>query len=77
MNRLCAPHTLDPLLAGPIMLTASEFDDPVVFVHDALLDPRATATNLRKLADEVPSGSPTLSFELGTSRHAPSTAPRR
>ena len=68
---------LDPLLASRIF-TASEFDDLVTFVRDALLDPRATPINLRKLVPaELPSGNPTLSFEFGTTRHAPSTAPRR
>jgi cytochrome c peroxidase len=69
---------LDPLLASPITLTASEFDDLVTFVRSALLDPRATPIYLRKLVPaELPSGNPTLSFEFGTTRHAPPTTPHR
>jgi cytochrome c peroxidase len=59
----------DPLLAAPVGLTASEVDDLVAFVRDALLDPRATPGNLRKLVpSELPSGNPTLTFEFDTTR---------
>jgi cytochrome c peroxidase len=67
---------LDPLLAKPTVLTASEFDDLVAFVRDALLDRRATPANLRKLIPrELPSGRPTLIFELGSQKYARPTAP--
>jgi cytochrome c peroxidase len=56
---------LDPLLANPIVLTDSEFDDLVAFVRDALLDPRAAPARLRKLVPaHVPSGDPPLTFEF-------------
>jgi cytochrome c peroxidase len=56
---------LDPRLATPIELTASEFADLLEFVRDALLDPRATPEHLRKLVPrEVPSGRAVLSFEF-------------
>jgi cytochrome c peroxidase len=56
---------LDPRLARPITLTASEFDDLVAFVRDALLDPRARPANLRKLIPPaLPSGHPPLTFEF-------------
>ena len=67
---------LDPLLAKPIVLTASEFNDLVAFVRDALLDPRTTPANLRKLIPRaLPSGQPPLNFEFGSKKRAPSTAP--
>lgn len=67
---------LDPLLAKPTVLTASEFDDLVAFVRDALLDRRATPANLHKLIPrELPSGRPTLIFELASQKHARPTAP--
>jgi cytochrome c peroxidase len=57
---------LDPLLANAIVLTPDEFNDLVAFVRDALLDPRATPANLRKLIPrELPSGHPPLIFEFG------------
>jgi len=68
---------LDPLLAPPITLTASEFNDLLAFVRDALLDPRARPQDLRKLIPSaLPSGHPPLTFEFGTTamianRHAP------
>jgi cytochrome c peroxidase len=56
---------LDPLLANPIVLTDSEFDDLVAFVRDALLDPRARPAKLHKLVPaQVPSGAPPLTFEF-------------
>jgi cytochrome c peroxidase len=67
---------LDPLLARPIVLTASELNDLVAFVRDALLDPRTTPANLRKfIPRELPSGQPPLIFEFGSKKRAPSTAP--
>jgi hypothetical protein len=46
------------------------------FVRDALLDRRATPANLRKLIPrELPSGRPTLIFELGSQKHARPTVP--
>jgi cytochrome c peroxidase len=63
---------LDPLLTKPIVLTGSEFDDLVAFVRDALLDPRATPANLRKLVPRaLPSGQPPLNFQFGSKKHAP------
>jgi cytochrome c peroxidase len=60
---------LDPLLAKPIVLTGSEFNDLVAFVRDALLDPRATPAKLRKLIPrELPSGRPPLIFEFGAGK---------
>jgi cytochrome c peroxidase len=56
---------LDPRLARPITLTASEFNDLVAFVRDALLDPRARPASLRNLVPSaLPSGHPPLTFEL-------------
>jgi cytochrome c peroxidase len=56
---------LDPLLANPIVLTDSEFDDLLAFVRDALLDPRATPAKLHKLVPaQVPSGDLPLTFEF-------------
>ena len=43
-----ASRRLDPLLAKPIDLSRSEFNDLVAFVRDALLDPRATASEPAK-----------------------------
>jgi cytochrome c peroxidase len=68
--------TLDPLLAKPIVLTGSEFNDLVALVRDALLDPRATPAKLRKLIPrELPSGQPPLIFEFGAGKRAPSSSP--
>jgi cytochrome c peroxidase len=62
---------LDPRLATPIELTLAEFDDLLVFVRDALLDPRATPAKLRKLVPrELPSGRPVLFFEFDRARRA-------
>jgi cytochrome c peroxidase len=69
---------LDPLLAKPIVLSEPEFNDLVAFVRDALLDPRATTANLRKLIPrELPSGRPPLIFELGSGKRVPSMARSR
>jgi cytochrome c peroxidase len=69
---------LDPLLAKPILLSEPEFNDLVAFVRDALLDPRASSANLRKLiARELPSGKPPLTFEFGSRKRAPSMARSR
>jgi cytochrome c peroxidase len=60
---------LDPQLANAIFLTPDEFNDLVAFVRDAILDPRATPANLRKLIPrELPSGHPPLIFEFGEDR---------
>jgi cytochrome c peroxidase len=62
---------LDARLAIPIVLARSEFDDLLAFVRDALLDPRATPENLRKLVPRnVPSGRAVLSFEFDQARRA-------
>jgi cytochrome c peroxidase len=67
---------LDPLLAKPIVLSESQFSDLVAFVRDALLDPRATPANLRKLLPrDLPSGQSQLTFEFDSKRRAPPTAP--
>ncbi|MEP6812578.1 MAG: cytochrome c peroxidase [Actinomycetota bacterium] len=69
---------LDPLLANQIALTDSEFDNLVAFVRNALLDPRATAANLRRLVPaRLPSGESPLTFEFGQTRRTPSRRPRR
>jgi cytochrome c peroxidase len=55
---------VDPLLAEPIDLSEGELFSLVVFVRDALLDDRATAVNLCRLAPgSVPSGFPTMFIE--------------
>jgi cytochrome c peroxidase len=67
---------LDPLIASPIVLTDSQFDDLVAFVRDGPLDPRATPARLRKLVPaHIPSGDPPLTFEFDRMQRAPSTAP--
>jgi cytochrome c peroxidase len=69
---------LDPLLATPITLSDSEFDDLLTFVRDALLDPRATTSHLRKLIPpELPSGQTPLIFELNHRQATQSSAPHR
>jgi cytochrome c peroxidase len=56
---------LDPFLATPTQLSTDEVDDLVAFIGDGLLDPRALPDSLRKLIPkQVPSGRPTLTFEL-------------
>jgi cytochrome c peroxidase len=56
---------LDPVLAAPIALTESQFDQLLAFVRDGLLDPRATPNRLRHLVPQtVPSGRPVLVFEF-------------
>lgn len=56
---------LDPLIKEPIHLSRSEFDALVVFLREALLDPRATPANLRnQVPPSVPSGMPVLQFEF-------------
>jgi cytochrome c peroxidase len=68
---------LDPRLATPIALTRSEFADLLAFVRDALLDPRATPENLRRLVPiDVPSGRPVFSFEFDPTVHPPTQASR-
>jgi cytochrome c peroxidase len=60
---------LDPRLARPIVLDASEFADLLAFVRDALLDPRARPENLRRLVPkDVPSGRAGLLFEFDPDR---------
>ena len=55
---------LDPLLATPIELDESEFEDLVAFVRHGLLDPRAKRKSLCPLIPEaVPSGRPMLFFQ--------------
>lgn len=54
----------DPLLATPIELTQSEFDNLVSFVRDGLLDERARPREFCSLVpSSVPSGRPMLKFE--------------
>jgi cytochrome c peroxidase len=56
---------LDPLLANPIVLSDSEFEDLVAFVRNALLDRRARPANLRKFVPpRLPSGNQPLSFDF-------------
>jgi cytochrome c peroxidase len=56
---------LDPLLATPILLSDSEFEDLVAYVRDALLDPRARPANLRKFVPpRLPSGNAPLRFDF-------------
>ncbi|WP_437951782.1 cytochrome c peroxidase [Sorangium sp. So ce296] len=55
---------VDPLLEGPIELSEQEIRWLSAFVGEALLDPRATPKQLRKLIpDEVPSGRPVHRFQ--------------
>jgi cytochrome c peroxidase len=57
-------NLLDPLVQRPTNLSAGEFNDLVLFVRDALLDPRVNANNLCRLVPaHVPSGNPVLQFE--------------
>ena len=57
-------QTVDPLLAHPLDLTSTEFQDLVAFVRDGLLDRDAAPKELCALAPEsVPSGQPVLKFE--------------
>ena len=68
---------LDPLLATPTFLSRTEFSDLVAFVRDGLLDPRATAAQLRKLIPaRMPSGQPPLIFEFGSKGGTESAAAR-
>ena len=56
---------IDHRLTTPIVLTDAEFDDLLIFVRDALLDPRARPENLRRLVPrEVPSSNATLFFQF-------------
>ncbi|HEU0295958.1 MAG TPA: cytochrome c peroxidase [Anaerolineales bacterium] len=56
---------LDPALSTPVVLTESQFDQLLAFVHDGLLDPRATSDRLQHLIPRtVPSGRPVLVFEF-------------
>lgn len=55
---------IDPLLADPIRLSSAEFRDLVAFVHDGLLDERASRQHLCTLIPEaVPSGFPVPRFQ--------------
>ncbi|WP_437333797.1 cytochrome-c peroxidase [Sorangium sp. So ce394] len=55
---------VDPLLEEPIELSEQEIRWLSAFVGEALLDPRATPKQLRKLIpDEVPSGRPVHRFQ--------------
>ena len=55
---------IDPVLARPIPVTPSEFEDLVRFVRDGLLDHRAGPRQLCALIpDALPSGRPPLKFE--------------
>jgi len=55
---------IDPVLARPIPVTPSEFEDLVRFVRDGLVDPRAGPRQLCALVpDALPSGRPPLKFE--------------
>src|SRR5206468_3908415 len=57
--------TVDARLSTPVVLTAEQFDDLLMFVRDALLDERATPQRLRGLVPQhVPSGNPVLQFEF-------------
>jgi cytochrome c peroxidase len=59
-----ALQRLDPLLAEPIRLSESEFDDLIAFVRVSLTDDRAKPDNLRKLIPTtLPSGRPLPKFE--------------
>jgi cytochrome c peroxidase len=55
---------VDPILAKPIHLTSSEFQDLVAFVRNGLMDDRAKKGNLCKLVpNTVPSGFSVLRIE--------------
>lgn len=55
--------TVDPLVATPLQLLQSEFQDLVEFVRHGLLDPRAMPANLcRTVPKTVPSGMPVSHF---------------
>jgi cytochrome c peroxidase len=55
---------VDPILAKPIHLTSSEFQDLVAFVRNGLMDDRAKKENLCKLVpNTVPSGFTVLRIE--------------
>jgi cytochrome c peroxidase len=54
---------LDPLVSTPVRLTDAEFDHLVVFVRDALLDPKDTrADNCRRIPRGLPSGMRAMRF---------------
>jgi cytochrome c peroxidase len=56
---------LDPLVRTQRLLADTQVDDLVAFVRDALLDPRASPDNLRRLVpSSLPSGRPPLRFEF-------------
>src|SRR5262245_49774266 len=56
---------IDPLVAQPTPLTNDEFNWLVDFVRNGLLDDRADARHLRRLAPKrVPSGRPVLTFQF-------------
>lgn len=56
---------LDPLLQTPVQLSVEQFASLVDFVRNGLLDPRVLPERLKTLVPgNVPSGRPTLDFEL-------------
>jgi cytochrome c peroxidase len=55
---------VDPALATPVILSESEFEQLIAFLSTGLLDPKATAHNLKKLIpSDVPSGRPVHTFQ--------------
>lgn len=55
---------LDPALATPINLSEDEFRQVIAFLRTGLLDPKASAHDLRKLIPaRVPSGRPVHTFQ--------------
>jgi cytochrome c peroxidase len=56
---------LDPLLTSPTRLSEEQIEQLVAFVKEALLDPRATPENLKRLVPRrLPSGRSPLAFEF-------------
>lgn len=56
---------VDPLLAAPINLSATEFNQLADFVRNGLLDEEATPDKLSNLVPQtVPSGRPVLTFQF-------------
>jgi cytochrome c peroxidase len=55
---------LDPALATPVTLSNDEFNQLIAFLQNGLLDPKASAHDLRKLIPaRVPSGNPVHTFQ--------------
>lgn len=55
---------LDPALATPVTLSNEEFNQLIAFLQNGLLDPKASAHDLRKLIPaRVPSGNPVHTFQ--------------